>query len=136
MLTVEQKTQLVVDALEDIKAVDITVINTSKRSPLFERMVIASGQSNRQTKALADRVVEKVQESGEKILSTEGEKSGEWVLVDLGDVLVHVMQPAVRAYYNLEELWGAAPRTIAAPIPSLQSSPASVRGGDRHASQG
>lgn len=110
MLTVEQKTQIIVDALEDKKANDITVINTSKRSPLFERMVIASGQSTRQTKALADHVVDKLQLSGEKILSTEGEKGGEWVLVDLGDVLVHVMQPPVRAYYNLEELWGAAPR--------------------------
>lgn len=111
MLTVEQKTQLVVAALEDIKAADITVINTGKTSPLFERMVVASGQSNRQTKALADNVVKKLQEAGEIILSTEGEKSGEWVLIDLGDMLVHVMQPAVRAYYNLEELWGAAPRT-------------------------
>lgn len=113
MLTVEQKTQLIVAALEDIKAVDISVINTSKRSPLFERMIVASGQSNRQTKALADNVVKKLQEAGEEILSTEGEKSGEWVLVDLGDVLVHIMQPAVRAYYNLEELWSATPRTHA-----------------------
>jgi ribosome-associated protein len=111
MLTVEQKTQLIVAALEDIKAADITIINTGKISPLFERMVVASGQSNRQTKALADNVVKKLQEAGEEILSTEGEKSGEWVLIDLGDVLVHVMQPAVRAYYNLEELWGAVPRT-------------------------
>jgi ribosome-associated protein len=111
MLTAEQKSQLVVSALEDIKAADIIVINTGKISPLFERMVVASGQSNRQTKALADNVVKKLQEAGEKVLSTEGEKSGEWVLIDLGDVLVHVMQPAVRAYYNLEELWGATPRT-------------------------
>lgn len=114
MLTVEQKTQLIVAALEDIKATDITVINTRKRSPLFECMIVASGSSNRQTKSLADNVVKKLQEAGETILSTEGEKSGEWVLVDLGDVLVHVMQPAVRAYYNLEELWGATPRTHAA----------------------
>jgi ribosome-associated protein len=109
MLTAEQKTKLVVAALEDIKAVGITVIQTGKRSPLFECMIIASGQSTRQTKALADHVVKKLQEAGETIMSTEGEKGGEWVLVDLGDVLVHVMQPAVRAYYNLEELWGAAP---------------------------
>lgn len=114
MLTVEQKTQLIVAALEDIKALDITVINTSKRSPLFECMIIASGQSTRQTKALADHVVEKLKLADEKILSTEGEKGGEWVLVDLGDVLVHVMQPAVRTYYNLEELWGATPRTFPA----------------------
>jgi ribosome-associated protein len=115
MLTVEQKVKIIVDALEDKKANDITIINTSKRSPLFERMVIASGQSTRQTKALADHVVDQLQLSGEKILSTEGEKGGEWVLVDLGDVLVHVMQPPVRTYYNLEELWGATPR-VAAPV--------------------
>jgi ribosome-associated protein len=113
MLTVEQKVKIIVDALEDKKANDITVVNTSKRSPLFERMIIASGTSNRQTKALADHVVDQLQLNGEKILSTEGEKSGEWVLVDLGDVLVHVMQPAVRAYYNLEELWDATPRAHA-----------------------
>jgi ribosome-associated protein len=110
MLNVEEKIKIIVDALEDIKAIDITVIDTSKRSPLFERMVIASGQSNRQTKALAQSVMDKLQLQGEAILSTEGEKGGEWVLVDLGDVLVHVMQPAVRAYYNLEELWGTLPR--------------------------
>ncbi len=112
MLNVEQKIKIITDALEDIKAIDITVIDTSKRSPLFERMVIASGQSNRQTKALAQNVMDKLQLQGEIILSTEGEKGGEWVLVDLGDVLVHVMQPAVRAYYNLEELWGAVPRSV------------------------
>ncbi|MEI7843985.1 MAG: ribosome silencing factor [Gallionellaceae bacterium] len=110
MLTVEQKVKIIIDALEDKKANDITIVNTSKRSPLFERMIIASGTSNRQTKALADHVVDQLQLSGEKVLSTEGEKGGEWVLVDLGDILVHVMQPAVRAYYNLEELWGASPR--------------------------
>lgn len=112
MLNVEEKIKIIVDALEDIKAIDITVIDTSKRSPLFERMVIASGQSNRQTKALAQSVMDKLQLVDEKILSTEGEKGGEWVLVDLGDVLVHVMQPAVRAYYNLEELWGTVPRSV------------------------
>ena len=112
MLTAEQKTKIVVAALEDIKAAGITVIQTGKHSPLFECMIIASGQSTRQTKALADHVVKKLQEVGEEIMSTEGEKGGEWVLVDLGDVLVHIMQPAVRAYYNLEELWGAAPRTV------------------------
>ncbi len=105
MLTVEEKTQAVVAALEDIKAQDICVINTSKLSPLFERMVIASAQSTRQTKALADNVVEQLKLRGEEVISTEGADTGEWVLVDLGDVVVHIMQPAVRAYYNLEELW-------------------------------
>jgi len=105
MLTIEEKTQAVVAALEDIKAADITVLDTSKLSSLFERMVIASGNSKRQTKALADSVVVKLKERGEEILGREGEETGEWVLIDLGEVIVHIMQPAVRAYYNLEELW-------------------------------
>ena len=105
MLTIEEKTQAVVAALEDIKAADITVLDTSKLSPLFERMVIASAQSKRQTKALADSVVVKLKERGEEVLGREGEETGEWVLIDLGEVIVHIMQPAVRAYYNLEELW-------------------------------
>ena len=105
MLTIEEKTQAVVAALEDIKATDITVLDTSKLSSLFERMVIASGNSNRQTRALADNVVVKLKERGEEILGREGEETGEWILIDLGEVIVHVMQPAVRAYYNLEELW-------------------------------
>lgn len=105
MLTVEEKTRLAVAALEDIKANDIAVIDTSKLSSLFERMIIASAQSTRQTKALADRVVEQMKLHGEEVLGTEGEGNGEWILVDLGDVVVHVMQPAVRTYYNLEELW-------------------------------
>lgn len=105
MLTAEEKTRIVVAALEDIKANDIAVIDTSKLSSLFERMVIASAQSTRQTKALADHVVEQLKLRGEEVLGTEGEGSGEWILVDAGEVVVHVMQPAVRAYYNLEELW-------------------------------
>jgi ribosome-associated protein len=102
-----QKT--VVDALEDIKGKDIEVIDTSKLTSLFERIIVASGDSNRQVKALARNVQDKVRESGGEILSTEGEESGEWVLVDLGDIVVHVMQPAVRNYYNLEELWKTTP---------------------------
>jgi ribosome-associated protein len=106
MLTTEEKTQAVVDALEDIKATDITVINTGKRSSLFDRMVIASGKSNRQTRALADSVAVKLKELGEEIYGREGDDTGDWVLIDLGEVIVHIMVPAVRAYYNLEELWG------------------------------
>jgi ribosome-associated protein len=102
-----QKT--VVDALEDIKGKDIEVIDTSKLTSLFERIIVASGDSNRQVKALARNVQDKVRESGGEILSTEGEEGGEWVLVDLGDIVVHVMQPAVRNYYNLEELWKTTP---------------------------
>src|SRR5487761_1918835 len=110
MLNTEEKTQAVVSALEDVKALDITVIDTSKLSPLFERMVVASAQSTRQTKALASSVVVKLKALGETVNSTEGEDSGEWVLVDLGEVVVHIMQPAVRAYYNLEELWSVHPK--------------------------
>jgi ribosome-associated protein len=99
---------LVVDALEDIKAKDIEVIDTSKFNSLFDRLIIASGDSNRQTRSLARNVQEKVREAGATVISVEGEETGEWVLVDLGDIVVHVMQPAVRAYYNLEELWSGS----------------------------
>ena len=108
MLTTEEKTLAIVAALEDDKAQNITVIDTSKLSSMFERMIIASAQSTRQTKALADNVVVKLKERGEVVLGREGEDSGEWILVDFGEVLVHVMQPAIRDYYNLEELWSKA----------------------------
>ncbi|MBW7902182.1 MAG: ribosome silencing factor [Rhodocyclaceae bacterium] len=101
--------KLVVSALEDIKGRDIEVLNTTKLTSLFDRIVIASGDSNRQVKALARSVQEKVAEAGGEVLSVEGEENGEWVLVDLGDIVVHVMQPAIRAHYNLEELWSARP---------------------------
>ena len=101
-----QLEKLVVDALDDIKARDIEVINTSRLTSLFDRMVIACGDSNRQVKSLARNVQDKVRAAGGQVLSCEGEEVGEWVLVDLGDIIVHVMQPAVRSYYNLEELWG------------------------------
>ena len=108
MLTTEDKIKAVVAALEDVKASDINVIDTSKLSSMFECMIIASANSTRQTKALADNVVVKLKEQGEQILGREGEDSGEWILVDLGEVLVHIMQPAIREYYNLEELWSKA----------------------------
>ncbi len=98
--------QLVIAALEDIKAKDIEVIDTSKLTPLFESIIIACGDSNRQVRSLARHVGDKVREAGVEILSTEGEDSGEWILVDLGAVVVHIMQPTIRSYYNLEELWG------------------------------
>ncbi len=110
MLNTDEKTRAVVAALEDIKANDILVIDTSKLSSIFERMVIASAQSTRQTKALADHVQEQLKALGVEVLGIEGGSSGEWVLVDVGDVIVHIMQPAVRAYYNLEELWGVQPK--------------------------
>ncbi len=102
--------KLAVAALEDIKAKDIEVINTSKVSSMFDRVIIATGDSNRQVKALAKSVHDKVREAGGIVIGIEGEDTGEWVLVDLGDIVVHVMQPAVRAYYNLEELWKVTPK--------------------------
>lgn len=101
-----QLERLVVDALADIKGRDIEVIDTSRLTPLFDRLVIACGDSNRQVKSLARNVQDKVREAGAGVLSCEGEEVGEWVLVDLGDIVVHVMQPAIRSYYKLEELWG------------------------------
>jgi ribosome-associated protein len=106
-MNIEDKIKLIVDALEDVKAQDITVLDTGKLTSLFERMVIASGTSNRQTRALADNVRVKMKEADQYVGNTEGEDTGDWVLLDLGDVIVHVMQPATRAHYNLEELWGA-----------------------------
>jgi len=98
-----------VDALEDVKAQDIQVFDTSPITSLFDRVVIASGTSNRQTRALAKSVHDKVREAGAPVLSMEGGDTGEWVLVDLGDVVVHIMQPAIRDYYRLEDLWGDVP---------------------------
>ena len=101
--------KLIVNALEDVKGRDIEVINTTKLTAMFDRIIIATGDSNRQTRALARNVQEKAKEAGEEVLSVEGEESGEWVLVDLGSVVVHIMLPAVREYYNLEELWATTP---------------------------
>lgn len=101
--------RLVIDALEDVKAQDILVFNTTALTSLFDRVVIASGTSNRQTRALAASVRDKVKERGGDVISVEGEDTGEWVLVDLGDVVVHIMQPNIRAYYKLEEIWGGKP---------------------------
>ncbi|AJP58451.1 ribosome silencing factor [Pandoraea vervacti] len=101
--------RLIVDALEDVKAQDIKVFNTEHLTALFERVIIASGTSNRQTKALAASVRDKVKAAGGDIVSMEGEDVGEWVLVDTGDAIVHIMQPALRQYYNLEEIWGEKP---------------------------
>ena len=98
-----QKT--VVKALEDIKARDIEVFDVTHLSAMFDRVIIASADSARQTKALANNVREKAKAAGAGVFGTEGEESGEWVLIDLGDIIVHVMQPAARSHYNLEELW-------------------------------
>jgi ribosome-associated protein len=97
---------LVIDGLEDVKAQNIRLFDTTHLTSLFDRLAIASGTSNRQTKALAASVRDKVKENGGTIVSIEGEDTGEWVLVDLGDMIVHIMQPAIRDYYRLEEIWG------------------------------
>ncbi len=105
-MDIKKLQSLVIDALEDVKAQDIRLFDTMHLTSLFDRIVIASGTSNRQTKALAASVRDKVKAEGGHILSIEGETTGEWVLVDLGDMIVHIMQPAIRAYYRLEEIWG------------------------------
>lgn len=108
-MDIRKKQRAVVDALEDVKGHDIVVFNTADMASMFERVIIASGDSTRQVKALADNVERKMKALGERIEGVEGGADAEWVLVDLGDVVVHIMHPAVRSYYNLEELWGGKP---------------------------
>src|SRR5512138_2869203 len=105
-MDIRAKQRIVVDALEDVKGLDIQVFNTARMPTMFERVIIASGTSNTQVKALADRVREKVKEAGGRVYGVEGEKGGDWVLVDLGEIVVHLMHPTVREFYNLEEVWG------------------------------
>ncbi len=105
---------LVVDALEDIKGQDIQVFDTVHLTSLFDRIAVVSGTSNRQTKALAASVRDKIKDAGGDVLGIEGEDTGEWVLVDLGDMIVHIMQPAIRQYYRLEEIWGDKPVKLGA----------------------
>ena len=100
------KKKLVITALEDIKAHDIQAIDVRKVTAIFDWIVVASGDSARQTKALSRHVRDALKDAGASIIGTEGEEGGDWVLVDAGDIVAHVMQPAVRQYYNLEELWG------------------------------
>ena len=99
-----------VTALDDIKARDIAILDVRKLTSLYDTMIIASAESNRQVRALAQHVRDRLKDMGATIIGVEGEETGEWVLVDAGDIVVHIMQPAVRAHYNLEELW-AAPST-------------------------
>lgn len=110
----EKLAKTAVAALEDIKGRDIVVFNVGKRTAMFDKVIVASGDSNRQVRALANNVCEEVKKGGGRVFSTEGGQTGEWVLVDLGAVIVHVMQPAIRQYYNLEEIWGTPQRTAAA----------------------
>ena len=106
---VQKLQRAVVDSLEDVKAQDLVVFDTEHISSLFERVIIASGTSNRQTKALASSVRDKVREAGFSKPRIEGEDNGEWIIVDCGAVVVHIMQPTIRQYYNLEEIWGEKP---------------------------
>jgi ribosome-associated protein len=105
-MDIRKKQQAVVAALEDIKARDIAAFNVAHLTSLFDRVIIATADSARQAKALAVHLQEKLKALGERVYGIEGESGGDWVLIDLGDVVVHIMQPAVRQYYNLEELWG------------------------------
>ncbi|MGD9942069.1 MAG: ribosome silencing factor [Burkholderiaceae bacterium] len=117
--------RVIVDALDDIKAQDIKVFNTTGQTELFDRVVVATATSNRQTRALASHVRDKVKEAGGTVVSVEGGDTGEWVLVDVGDVVVHIMQPAIRSYYNLEELWGGKPVRVQVGRPASGASRAS-----------
>lgn len=106
---IQKLQRAIVDGLEDIKAHDIRVFNTEHLTPLFERVIVASGASNRQTKALASSVRDKVREAGFTKPRVEGEDNGEWIIVDCGAAVAHIMQPPIRQYYNLEEIWGEKP---------------------------
>jgi len=105
-LTTLGKKRLVIEALDDIKAHDIQAIDVRKVTSIFDWIIVASADSARQTKALARHVSDRLRESGSVVIGVEGEEGGEWILVDAGDVVAHVMQPDTRSYYNLEELWG------------------------------
>ena len=109
----------IVDGLEDVKAQEIAVFNTEHLSPLFERVIIASGTSNRQTKALAASVRDAVRGSGFPVMRTEGEENGEWIIVDCGAAVAHIMQPDIRRYYHLEEIWGGKAVKMKLGVPSV-----------------
>ena len=131
---VQKLQSVIVDALEDVKAQDIQVFNTEHLSPLFERVIIASGTSNRQTKALSASVRDKVRDAGFGKPRIEGEDNGEWIIADCGAAVVHIMQPVIRQYYHLEEIWGdkpvrlkfGAPKPVA---PSAEKKPAARKAG-------
>ena len=106
-MDIRKKQRAVIEALENVKGRDIVIFNVARQTAFFERVVIASGDSNRQVNALATSVQERMREIGARVHGVEGRRNGDWVLVDLGDIVIHVMHPAVRSYYNLEELWGA-----------------------------
>jgi len=119
--------RVVVDALEDIKAQDIQVFDTTRLTSLFDRVIIASATSNRQSRAIASNVRDKAKAAGGDVIAVEGEETGEWVLVDLGDIIVHIMQPAIRQYYHLEEIWGGKTVRVRLGAPDLPLIPKPAR---------
>jgi ribosome-associated protein len=122
--------KIAVNALEDIKARDITVLDVRKLTSLCDSLVIASADSNRQVKSLANHVRDKLKAAGATIIGVEGEATGEWVLVDAGDIIVHIMQPSVRAYYNLEELWAPPATRRRSKVTDDPASKAAARSGN------
>ena len=122
----EKLAKTAVAALEDIKARDIVVLNVKKMTALFDKVIIACGDSNRQVRALANNVCEEVKKGGGKVYGTEGEQTGEWILVDLGAVVVHVMHPAIRQYYNLEEMWAPATKPRARKTAAAKKAPSAA----------
>jgi ribosome-associated protein len=121
-MRLDKLTQIAVNALEDVKGRDIKVFDVKKMTAIFDHVIVATGDSNRQCRALANRVREMVKEAGGTIYGIEGEQTGEWLLVDIGATVVHIMQPAIRQYYNLEELWAPPPK--AAKAPTAKKAPA------------
>ena len=131
MKDVRKLQKAVISALEDIKADDIQAFDVTHITAMFDRVIIASANSGRQLRALAHNVQDKARALGWRVTGIEGEDSGDWVLVDLGDIIVHIMQPAVRVHYNLEELWGhpkpRLPRKVASEAPPKAPKPTGVR---------
>ena len=123
MIRLDKATRAAVDALEEVKARDIAVFDVRKMTAFFDKVIVATGDSNRQCRALAGRVQEFVKAAGGKVYGIEGEKTGEWVLVDIGATVIHIMQPAIRQYYNLEELWAPQPKSARSPKPSKAAAP-------------
>ncbi len=115
MARLDKLSRIAFDALEDVKARDIVVFDVKKMTAYFDKVIVATGDSNRHCRALANNVQVQVKAAGGKIYGVEGERTGEWLLVDIGSTVVHIMQPAIRQYYNLEELWAPAPKVPKAP---------------------
>jgi len=127
MMRLDKVTRAAFDALEDIKARDIQVFDVKKITAIFDKVIVATGDSNRQCRALANHVQEMVKAAGGRIYGIEGERTGEWVLVDIGAAVIHIMQPAIRQYYNLEELWAPPPKIARAPKAAKAQKPAAAK---------